>query len=104
MLLELNEDGNEREKNKLDKEDVYKFKEEIIEEWSQSLRKIGSKEVYDAAIGNTKNKELLYALKSDLLNDNPDDDPKVKELAIHRWCDYKAYLIGCKGIHTDFSF
>ena len=82
MLLELNEDGNEREKNKLDKADVCKFKEEIIEEWSQSLRKIGSKEVYDAAIGNTKNKELLYALKSDLLNDNPDDDPKVKELVL----------------------
>lgn len=82
MSLELNEDRNECEKNKLEKEDVYKFKEEIIEGWAQSLREIGSEEVYDAAIDNTKNKEMLYALKADLLNDNPDDDPKVKELVL----------------------
>lgn len=82
MSLELNEDGNEREKSKLEKTDVYKFKEEIIEGWVHSLREIGSKEVYDAAIDSTKNKEMLYALKSDLLNENPDDDLKVKELVL----------------------
>lgn len=82
MSFEINENGNEREMNKLEKADIHKFKEEIIEEWVQSLKKMGSKESYEAAIDNTKNKEMLYALKSDLLNDNPDDAPKVKELVL----------------------
>ena len=60
MSFEINENGNEREMNKLEKADIHKFKEEIIEGWVQSLKKMGSKESYEAAIDNTKNKEMLY--------------------------------------------
>ena len=39
MSFEINENGNEREMNKLEKADIHKFKEEIIEGWVQSLKK-----------------------------------------------------------------
>lgn len=82
ISLELNEDKNERIDYKIEKEEIQKFKEEIIAEWVHLLKDIGSKEVYETAIDKTKSKDMLYALKADLLNDNPDDDPRVKELIL----------------------
>ena len=81
-FLELNEDDNDFRDYKKEKEEIQKYKDEKIEEWVASLREIDVKEVYEAAIDKSKNKEALQALKSDLLNDNPDDDPKVKQLVL----------------------
>lgn len=81
-FLELNEDDNDFRDYKKEKEEIQKYKDEKIEEWVASLREIDVKEVYEAAIDKSKSKEALQALKSDLLNDNPDDDPKVKQLVL----------------------
>lgn len=63
-------------------EELKNIKNELFNEEFNQLLSLGRDEMIESAIDLTDNKEKLENWKKKLLEDNSEDDPKVKELVL----------------------